>query len=93
MLFEFVFVSLVYFTPIHYVLELHLNPVINQLAITIPPTLKLTALFHQLLCVQQFHLFLCIPCIRSTHYQCVQKLQNAILNPGNGLPIRIPFST
>jgi len=52
MLFEFVFASLVYFTLIHNVLELHLNPVINQLAITMPSTLKLTALFHQLLCVQ-----------------------------------------
>jgi hypothetical protein len=62
MLFEFVFASLVYFKLIHNVFELHLNPIINQLAITMASTLKLTALFHQL-CVQQFHLFLCVPCI------------------------------
>ena len=40
MLFEFVFASLVYSTLIHKVLELHLNPIINQLAITMPSTLN-----------------------------------------------------
>jgi hypothetical protein len=52
MLFKFTIVILVYITQVNNVLESHLKPLINQLTITMPSTLKPSALLHQLLCAQ-----------------------------------------